>query len=54
VSEQPIELDFYVAINGWTDDKFMTMYGNKIKEKFPNYTLKFIPQLNGSKTLTRF
>jgi multiple sugar transport system substrate-binding protein len=52
VSEQPTEIDFYVAINGWTDDKFMTMYGNKIKEKFPNYTLKFIPQISGSKTLT--
>lgn len=44
VSEQPTELVFYVTINGWNDQQFMDTYGTQIKKKFPNYTLKFIPQ----------
>ncbi|MBE1440765.1 ABC transporter substrate-binding protein [Paenibacillus sp. OAS669] len=44
VSETPTELVFYVCVNGWTEEQFMSTYGNQIKKKFPNYTLKFIPQ----------
>ncbi|CAG7618001.1 hypothetical protein PAESOLCIP111_02072 [Paenibacillus solanacearum] len=50
VSETPAELTFYVTVNGWTDQKFMESYGDMIKKKFPNYTLKFIPQ-EGPQTL---
>jgi multiple sugar transport system substrate-binding protein len=52
VAETPTELVFYVGINGWTEERFMEAYGNQIKKKFPNYTLKFIPQgTAGNKTL---
>ncbi|TVY07073.1 ABC transporter substrate-binding protein [Paenibacillus cremeus] len=52
VSEAPAELTFYVAINGWTEERFNEAYGSQIKKKFPNYTLKFIPQgTAGNKTL---
>ncbi|MFE5319465.1 ABC transporter substrate-binding protein [Paenibacillus sp. NPDC056579] len=44
VSETPAELVFYVCVNGWTEQQFMDTYGNQIKKKFPNYTLKFVPQ----------
>jgi len=44
VTETPAELVFYVCVNGWTEQQFMDTYGNEIKKKFPNYTLKFIPQ----------
>lgn len=44
VSSTPTELVFYVCVNGWTEEQFMSTYGNQIKKKFPNYTLKFIPQ----------
>ena len=50
VSEQPAELTFYMTSNGITEERFMQQYGDQIKKKFPNYTIKYIMQQN-SRTL---
>ncbi|MBD2864528.1 ABC transporter substrate-binding protein [Paenibacillus oceani] len=40
----PIELVFYSRSGDFDNDGFMKMFGNKIKEKFPHITPKFIPR----------
>ncbi|GAA3403186.1 ABC transporter substrate-binding protein [Paenibacillus hodogayensis] len=38
-----VELVFYSASGDFDNDGFMKMFGNKIKEKFPHVTVKFLP-----------
>jgi multiple sugar transport system substrate-binding protein len=46
--KDPIDLTFYITSSGYTDESFMDLYGNAIKEKFPHITPKFIPTGKGS------
>ncbi|CAG7653284.1 hypothetical protein PAESOLCIP111_06733 [Paenibacillus solanacearum] len=41
--KEPVELVFYSTSGDFDTDGFMTMFGNKIKEKYPYVTPKFIP-----------
>lgn len=43
-NKEPIDLVFYSTSGGLDTEGFMTMFGDKIKEKFPHITPKFIPQ----------
>jgi multiple sugar transport system substrate-binding protein len=47
-SNEPVELSFWLHIGSITDNEgFMKVFGDKIKEKFPNVTPKFIAPGNG-------
>ncbi|MDF2725852.1 MAG: extracellular solute-binding protein family 1 [Paenibacillus sp.] len=46
--KEPVELVFYVASSGWSEQRFMEEYGNAITAKFPYMKLKFIPQGKGT------
>jgi multiple sugar transport system substrate-binding protein len=50
-SDEPAELTFYMTSNKIAEEAFNEKYGNKIREKFPKYTIKYIMQ-EDSKTLT--
>ncbi|TNJ62118.1 extracellular solute-binding protein [Paenibacillus hemerocallicola] len=42
-SNEPVELSFWLYVGSITDnERFMNAFGDKIKEKFPNVTPKFI------------
>ncbi|WP_179136298.1 ABC transporter substrate-binding protein [Paenibacillus sp. 32352] len=49
VKREPVEITFYRPNNGTTEEQFMDLMGNAIKEKFPFVTPKFIPWGNGTK-----
>ncbi|MFE5317919.1 ABC transporter substrate-binding protein [Paenibacillus sp. NPDC056579] len=46
--KEPIELTFYRPNTGTTEEQFMQLFGNKIKEKFPHITPKFITYGTGT------
>lgn len=50
VEDRPAEVTLYLTSNNIAEEKFNEQYGNKIREKFPKYTIKYIMQ-TGSKTL---
>ncbi|MFE5321384.1 ABC transporter substrate-binding protein [Paenibacillus sp. NPDC056579] len=50
VEDRKAEITFYLTSNNITEDTFNQRYGNKIRERFPNYTIKYIMQTN-SQTL---
>jgi multiple sugar transport system substrate-binding protein len=49
-SDEPAELTFYMTSNKIEEKAFNEKYGDKIREKFPKYTIKYIMQ-EDSKTL---
>jgi len=46
--KEPIELTFYSESGDHDNEAFMKLFGNKIKEKFPHITPKFIPRVDGT------
>src|SRR5690606_16790797 len=44
----PAELYFY-STNGDTEEVFNSKYGDPIRKKFPQHTIKFIPHANGTR-----
>ncbi|WP_158606689.1 ABC transporter substrate-binding protein [Paenibacillus ginsengarvi] len=46
--KEPIELTFYSESGDHDTEAFMKLFGNKIKEKFPYITPKFIPRVAGT------
>jgi multiple sugar transport system substrate-binding protein len=48
VSNEPIELNFYSIANGADTKDFDDKYGNLVRKKFPNITVKVIPNLKGN------
>ncbi|UQZ81331.1 Bacterial extracellular solute-binding protein [Paenibacillus konkukensis] len=47
---EPVEITFYRPNVGMTEEQFMDLMGNAIKEKFPYVTPKLIPYVNKTKT----
>lgn len=43
-NNEPAEIVFYSHSMSISQEMFDTRYGKKLKEKFPNYTIKFIPR----------
>lgn len=46
--KDPVELVFFIASSGWSEERFMEEYGNAIVAKFPYMKVKFIPSARGS------
>ncbi|MEF3303992.1 ABC transporter substrate-binding protein [Paenibacillus sp. GYB003] len=46
--KEPVELTFYSESGDFDTEGFMNMFGNKIKEKFPHVTPRFIPRVTGT------
>jgi multiple sugar transport system substrate-binding protein len=51
-SDKPVELNVFYN-SGAKEDEFNERWGNKIKQKFPNYTIRYIQKTNAN-TLTEF
>lgn len=47
-AKDPVQLSFYFQAGGWTEERFMEIFGNKIKAKFPHITPKLILQTKGT------
>ncbi|WP_282937615.1 extracellular solute-binding protein [Paenibacillus sp. RC67] len=50
VMKDPVDIVFYSPQATRTTDQFMTLYGNDIKEKFPNVNVKFVEYGKGMTT----
>lgn len=46
-AEEPVELVFH-SNNGGSVEAFDSKYGNDLRKKFPNYTIKYIPDTKGN------
>ncbi|MDF2716094.1 MAG: hypothetical protein K0R28_3019, partial [Paenibacillus sp.] len=46
-ADQPAELVFH-NLSGGAEEQFNLTYGNLIRQKFPNYTIKFIQSKPGA------
>ncbi|TMV48949.1 extracellular solute-binding protein [Paenibacillus mesophilus] len=46
-ADEPVELIFH-SNNGGNVEQFDSKYGNDLRKKFPNYTIKYIPDAKGT------
>ncbi|MBD2864166.1 ABC transporter substrate-binding protein [Paenibacillus oceani] len=51
-SKEPVELTVWQTVLNVPEEQFMQEYGNKIKEKFPEVTLRFLPYAGKGSTIS--
>lgn len=48
VTDRKAEITFYLTTNNVAVETFDKRYGDKVREKFPNYTIKYVMQSSGN------